>query len=84
MFSEDLIQLVVNTFLHDMCYKQKSVLNHKSEVKKKKTGEEQTRTSEKKTEVRSDVLEELASFANRSQTMVFFVEWSKTEKSFDN
>lgn len=61
----------------------KSVLNHKSEVKKK-TGAEQTRTSEKKTEVRSDVLEELASFANRSQTMVFFVEWSKTEKSFDN
>lgn len=57
----------------------------KSQVRsKKKTEAEQTRTSEKKTEVRSDVLEELASFANRSQTMVFFVEWSKTEKSFDN
>lgn len=83
MFLKDLIQLVVNTFLHDMCYKQKSVLNHKSEVKKK---QEQSKHGplKKKTEVRSDVLEELASFANRSQTMVFFVEWSKTEKSFDN
>lgn len=83
MFSEDLIQLVVNTFLHDMCYKQKSVLNHKSEVKKKQK-QSKHGPLKKKTEVRSDVLEELASFANRSQTMVFFVEWSKTEKSFDN
>lgn len=60
----------------------------KSQVrsKKKKKKQEQSKHGplKKKTEVRSDVLGELASFANRSQTMVFFVEWSKTEKSFDN
>lgn len=62
----------------------KSVLNHISEVKKKEKEQSKHGPLKKKTEVRSDVLEELASFASRSQTMVFFVEWSKTEKSFDN
>lgn len=66
------------------CAANKKCFKSQVRSKKKRKGAEQTRTSEKKTEVRSDVLEELASFANRSQTMVFFVEWSKTEKSFDN